>query len=334
MVKFSHVAADLPGAYRYVPSPPLWSWLLYYALLIGLLSGWLLSPRRRVWTAATLAVLCVIGLVRWRATRSDYELTILPLSGGHSVFVNTAGVERDWLIDCGNTNAVEFLLEPFLHAQGVNQVPRLLLTHGDLRHVGGAQPVSEAFRVREIVTSSVRFRSPAYRHIVASIEGNNQSHRLLNRGDQVGPWSVLHPAPDDDFSQADDGALVLLGEFHGTRVLLLSDLGRPGQEALLNRTNDLRADLVVTGLPVQTEPISDALLDAVHPKVIIVADSEFPATERARPPLRERLAARGVPVFYTRTDGAVTITIRPKNWDLRAASGKSLPLGTTANAVH
>jgi competence protein ComEC len=263
-----------------------------------------------------LALIGTLYLGRWHTTRSEYELTILPLSGGHSVFVNAAGRNNDWLIDCGNTNTVEFLLKPFLRAQGVNKVPRLALTHGDLRHVGGAGPVSEQFAVEEILTSSVRFRSPAYRRIVAGHTGNPHQHTTINRGDEVAPWLVLHPASDDNFSQADDGALVLLGKFHGTRVLLLSDLGRRGQELLLNRSNDLRADIVVTGLPVQTEPISDALLDAVQPKVIIVTDSEFPATERAKPALRERIEARGVPVFYTRNAGAMTVKIRPKGWKL------------------
>jgi ComEC/Rec2-related protein len=316
MVKISRLATELPGAYRYMPSPAIITCLLYYALLVGLMSGWLLAPNRRAWTAVGLVLVSLVYLGRWQAMRSSFELTILPLGGGHSVFVNAAGSNNDWLIDCGNTNTVEFLLKPFLHAQGVNKVQRLALTHGDLRHVGGAEPVSEEFRVNEILTSSVRFRSPAYRRIVANIKGNPHRHTEINRGDEVAPWSVLHPAADDNFSQADDGALVLLGTFHATKVLLLSDLGRRGQEILLSRSNDLRADIVVTGLPVQTEPISDALLDAIQSKVILVADSEFPATERAKPTLRERIEARGVPVFYGRNVGAMTVKIRPKGWKL------------------
>ena len=34
-------------------------------------------------------------------------------------------------MDCGNTNAVEFILNPFLRAQGVNRLSCLALTHGD-----------------------------------------------------------------------------------------------------------------------------------------------------------------------------------------------------------
>ena len=40
--------------------------------------------------------------------------------------------------------------------------------------------------------------------------------------------------------------------------LLLSDLGRAGQEALLSRTADLRAEVVVACLPEQSEPLCNA----------------------------------------------------------------------------
>src|ERR1051325_11748141 len=92
---------------------------------------------------------------------------------------------------------------------------------------------------------------------------------------------VLHSEASDNFPQADDKPVVLSGAFGRARVLLLSDLGRPGQEALIERTADLRADIVVTGLPVQTEALGDALLDAIQPRVIVVSDSEFPVSERA-----------------------------------------------------
>jgi competence protein ComEC len=132
---------------------------------------------------------------------------------------------------------------------------------------------------------------------------------------------VLHPEASDNFPQADDKTVVLSGTFGRTRVLLLSDLGRPGQEALIERTADLRADIVVTGLPVQTEALGDALLDAIQPRVIVVSDSEFPVSERASPKLCERLAKRNIPVIYTRTAGSTTVEFRGNRWDLRTMSG-------------
>ena len=117
---------------------------------------------------------------------------------------------------------------------------------------------------------------------------------------------------------------MLLGNFEGTRVLLVSDLGRSGQSALLERMPGLRAEIVVTGLPVQTEALGDAFLDAVQPQLIIVADSEYPVWERAGAKLRERLAQRKTPVIYTRSAGATTITFHKSKWEVRTISGVSL----------
>ena len=111
---------------------------------------------------------------------------------------------------------------------------------------------------------------------------------------------MLHPAARDDFERADDDALVLLGNFNGARVLLLSDLGRRGQSALLARTNDLRADMVIAGLTDDGEPLCDALLDAVRPKIIVVADSEFPATRRASRGIEGTARRKGTCRSFTR----------------------------------
>ena len=317
----SHWFANWPWAYFYVPAPSLFTSVLYYAILLGVCTGWLFRPKLRAWRiAAVVAGLCLWSAQYWLA-RSVTRLTILPASGGMAVFFDAPGTANDLLVDCGATNSFEFLTQPFLRAQGVNRLPALVLTHGDLRHVGGAELVANSFSLQKLCVSPVRFRSPVYRRILKARESTPEKLRTISRNDRIGCWTVLHPEPEDRFSQADDNALVLSGVICGQRVLLLSDLGRPGQDALLERTPDLRADLVVTGLPVQLEALSDALLDAIQPRVIIVADSDFPAAERASPKLRERLARRKVPVLYTRATGSATVEWRQGNWEVRTMSG-------------
>jgi len=191
----------------------------------------------------------------------------------------------------------------------VNGIPRLVLTEGDSKNCGGAEALDDYFGVRELWTSEVDFRSPVYKKTVASFEQPRDRHKVLHCGDTVDSWQVLWPNADSDFKRADDNALVLLGNFYGRKVLLLSDLSAAGQDKLLSGTNDLRADIVIAGLPNEGEPLSDALLDAVQPKLIVVADSEFPARRRANSKLRERLEQRNAPVVYTSDSGAVKIAL-------------------------
>jgi ComEC/Rec2-related protein len=322
MVGFSDWFASLPGAYCYVPAPTPVGSILYYALLFGIVSGKLFAPRIRAWSAAAVCLLAVIGCLHWFNHRNDTRITILPLTGGDSIFVDAPGRAHDLLVDCGNESAAEFLVKPFLHGQGVNRLPHLLLTHGDVRHIGGASRIASEFAVGQFLASSVRFRSPAYRQIPGNLDSTSERLRPINRGDQFGAWTVLHPEAQDRFPEADDKAIVLRGELNGVRVLLCSDLGRPGQRTLRDREQDLHAGVVVAGIPSKSEPLGDALLDAVQPRVVIVSASEVPSQERATKDLRARLERRGIPVFYTSDDGAVTITLRPKTWEVRTMSGK------------
>ena len=92
----------------------------------------------------------------------------------------------------------------------------------------------------------------------------------------------------------------------------------------MQREADLRADIVVSGLPEQSEPLSDVLLERIQPKVVIVADSEFPATKRAGVPLRERLERRAAKVLYARFSGAVTLMVGKSGWELRGMDGTRL----------
>jgi competence protein ComEC len=323
IVGTSHLLTEIPGSFFYLPAPSRAMILIYYAIIVGAMSGWLFAPRRRIGSVAALILIAVFYLWRWNAARGETDLTVLPLNGGHAVFVDAAGHRNDWLIDCGDENAVNFTVKDFLHAHGVNKIPRLVLTHGDVRNCGGAQPLDELFGIGELWTSPVPFRSAAYRATVAQFEKSSR-HKILDPGGPIGRWQVLYPTGTNHSSLADDSALVLLGTFHNTKVLLLSDLGRAGQSKLIECTNDLHADVVIAGLPNTGEPLCDALIEAIQPKAIVIADSEFPATRRAGPGLKERLGQKGIPVIYTRGSGAVKIAANKSGWKLKTMDGQRL----------
>jgi competence protein ComEC len=294
---------------------------LYYAIFLAVVTGWLFQPRLRTakFTTLGLALICCTWQF-WQSARLT-RLDILSFNGGSAIYFDALGKKNDLLVDCGPVNTVKSTTKPFLRAQGVNTLPNLVLTHGDIHHVGGAELVANLFSVKHIHASTIHFRSPAYRNLMNIFELKPGLVRTIHRNDQIGFWTVLHPNPTDHFSQADDNAVVLFGTFGKTRVLLLSDLGRPGQNALLDRNPGLKADIVITGLPVQTEPICDSLLAQLQPRLIIVSDAEFPISERASAKLCERLAEKSVPVLYTHSTGSATVEFRSDKWTVRTMSG-------------
>ncbi len=117
------------------------------------------NPIQRFDPAACEAIWCLQSLVE----RQTIDLTILPLKAASAIFIDAPGQPDDLLIDCGNHSSAALVLKPFLQAQGVNRLARLLLTYGDLNHVGGTEIIRQNSLAAQINISPVRFRSVAYR---------------------------------------------------------------------------------------------------------------------------------------------------------------------------
>jgi competence protein ComEC len=328
MIFSSSTVADLPGASWFVPSPTLMEMVLFGGAVGAIGFGRFKRGRLRQLGVASVMLLVLSLSVRAWSDSRRIRLTILPLNGGHSVHVDANGRASDLLVDTGDATTADIVLRPFLHAEGVNRLLRLVLTHGDVRHVGGAPSIVGTFGIGEVDIGMPTFRSPVYRRVVSEIEASPCRVARMGSGDNIAGWAVLHPSPDDRIKLADDGSLVLQGTLHGVRWLLLSDLGRDGQEELARRHGaSLRSDIVVTGLPTRGEPLSDALIDFIEPQVIVVADSEHPAAERARPELVARLARRACRVLFTRTEGAISADVDLEgSFELRTMTGTMIDL--------
>jgi competence protein ComEC len=287
MVFLSDTVADAPFSWIHIRAPGPLFFTLYYGILLTWCAGWFRHPTRR-WIAIGAAfALSIWWGINWQRARSWHKVTALPLNGGHTVFVQPRSA-RDWLFDCGDETALPFTLKPFLQANGVNRLANFVLTHGDARQAGGAALLQETFPVRRAWTSPVSFRSIGYREALSQIETRTDLCRCVTNNLRVATWKFLHPQNTDRFALADDNAVVALGTFDGVRVLLASDLGRAGQSALATRHPDLRADIVFAGLPTRGEPFASDWLAIVRPKLIVVIDSEFPATRRAPRELERR----------------------------------------------
>jgi len=319
MIWMSETTSNLNWLWYFIRAPGSLFLVLYYGLLFAPCTGWLARPRWRWPATGCAAVLAVCWLIDWREQRSWHRLTVLPLNGGHAVYIQPARGASDWLIDTGNQGAVEFTVKPFLQAQGVNRLDHLLLTQGDTRQIGGASYLRDIFPVRAACASPINFRSSSYREVLADLEKKSRLHKFATNGMILPPWTVLHPDSLDRFAAANDNAIVALGTFDGVRVLLVSNLGRAGQNAVFNRHPELRADIVVAGLPAQGEPLATEWLAVLQPKLIVIADSEVPAARRATPALAARLRRSGWHTLFTRQTGAVTLSLRDSSWRVETA---------------
>lgn len=322
IIAASQWSVHWPGGNWYVSTPRPMTFVWYYAVLLAVFTGWIFRVKHKRLVLAALLLLSALWIADWQHQRGAARLDVLALRGAPAFFAPASGTNRDFLADCGDLASAEGIVKPFLHAQGLNRLDDFCLAAGYQQSVGGAEIVLTNFAPAAVFAGPARVRSPAYRRLEASLAQTPGLWRTVQDGDMLDGWSVLYPSADDRFASADEVSLVMQQTIRGHSVLLLPELGRDGQNLLMMRHPQLRAEIVVAGLPSRDEPLDDPLLDTLQPRLIIIADSDLPATRRASAKLRDRLARRpGLRVLYTHDAGSLTLLIRSASCDLRDASG-------------
>lgn len=333
LISLSTHAGEWPGAWWSVARPSWWAVVGYYGLLAWpLIVGWKRSGQT-AWILAALALLAG-GLFGPSLLRKNaLELAVLPAGGGDSLWADFPGRAQDTLLDTGDERSLEWTVSPFLQRKGLRHVPRLILSHGDVRHVGGVPTMLKDFTIGEVWVSGFNARSAAYRQAVSELSAQSRGVRSVGRGYESDAWRVLHPRQGDALTRADDQALVLLLEWEGARILLVSDLGRIGQNHLAEREPLLRVDVVVAGLPsTGEEALQDFLLDSLDPHAIVLSNADPRGGPMGSRELHIRLSRRAIPVFNTGAQGAIVIRVDRGVIEVEAMDGARLVLSPRGNS--
>ena len=172
----------------------------------------------------------------------------------------------------------------------------------------------EQLHVRRLLTNGASPRTPTATAIWDRAIASGLVPTPLAAGMRLGGLpgltiEVLHPPsglmPGTE-ATSNDNSLVLRLARGRVSLLLCADVDEQGLHWLLRSPAALRS--MVLQLPHHGSDVGSALeswLDAVHPRVALISvgwRSHLP-----NPRTLSALAARGIPVFTTRRDGAITV---------------------------
>lgn len=272
------------------------------ALLGGALAVMPLPWRLRALAATLLLPLLAPAIARPPPGR--FEVLAADVGQGTAVLVRTAS--HLLVYDTGpqyhrDANAGERVLLPLLRARGEARVHRLVLSHRDTDHVGGAEPLLQGLPVDTLL---------------ASLE---PGHRLLGRATQdvrceAGQqwvwdgvtFTVLHPPASDHDRPLKPNArsCVVRVDGAGGSVLLAGDIERAQEARLVADGARLRSDVLLVPHHGSRTSSTAPFLDAVAPQVAVIQAGHLNRFGHPVAEVLDRLKARGVAVIDTPSCGA------------------------------
>ena len=291
---------DLPMASIIRPKPLLWQMIV---AMLGVLL--LLAPRGVPGRYLGIFLLLPVLLVQSdKPGPGEMNLTLLDVGQGLSVVVETA--EHSLVFDTGARFSDKFdmgrnVVLPFLHYRHITKLDKLIISHADNDHIGGARALLSSISVRQVL-SSVPDQLSAFDAVLCYAGYTWQ-------WDQV-RFRFLSPT-ERSFQNENDNSCVLRIDTDWSSVLLTGDIEKTAEDYLVQHASDnLQADILIAPHHGSKTSSSAEFLTLVKPDIILIpADSPnrfgFPHAE-----VLARYKMMAAQYFITGKTGAISIKFR------------------------
>jgi len=311
----------------YIEKPSFLWLVIYYFVLLNRL--WIMKGRVKIWWVC-LILLFAFQWIGFPINQQKVIVTILDVGQGDAIVVELPN-RKVYLIDGGGAairprqtwqkkekpfDAGQNIIIPFLKSKGINQIEQMIVTHGDLDHIGGLSSIIQAVRVRSILVNGVPPSSQEEEDLFKLIERKeipiHKVYKGLRWSDNKNVvWTILNPNPNHHLTSDNNNSIVFLLEAWGFRLLFTGDLEAEGENSILPYIIEKVDVLKVAHHGSQTSTTDD-WVKQVHPTISVISVGRKNRFGHPHLEPLERLASIGSHIERTDQNGAIIIEIKKR----------------------
>lgn len=285
---------------RWLPLYPLWPTTLISACLLAVLALLLLLPRGL--PGRWLIVPLMVALFFFPNNNPDpLSLTVLDVGQGLSVVVRTR--MHTLVYDAGPAHGKQFdtgtaVVTPYLRRQGITGVDRLIISHGDNDHAGGASGLNSLIPASDVLVGDTQ---SDYDMPVRPCRAGESW-----RWDGV-DFEVLHPSQRSQDSDGNNRSCVLLVRYGTEQILLTGDIETSAERQLLASNKDLAGPIRVLLAPHHGSQTSSSqrFVTALSPQHVVFSAGYRHHYGHPAEAVQERYRVAGATLWNTAEQGAL-----------------------------
>jgi competence protein ComEC len=309
------LAASVPFGHFWLPSPPSWWVVSFYAVILLSLyfqPGKVTSGFRYVWIGLWVIIAWMLATTTTKLDEGSIEATFVDVGHGTSVVVRSD--DQVWLYDCGrlgNDTGRSRDIDATLWSFGVTQLNGIFLSHADTDHFNALPGVLQRFAVEQIITppGMLDDPEPAVENVRRLIKQWKIPIREVADGavEQIGrqPVQVLHPPIKRVVGSDNANSLVLRIDCGDTSLILPGDLEPPGTALVIEHSRPRPGSVLMAPHHGSLRMDAASVLQWSRPSETIVSGGR----RAKRPEVYEMLSARGSAVHVTSQVGAIRVEI-------------------------
>ncbi len=208
--------------------------------------------------------------------QGDSAFIQLPFNKG--VFlIDTGGrisfPKEEWEKTKSTYSLVESITIPYLKSIGVTKINGLILTHGDVDHIGEAVELMNQIKIEELVIPEGFSRGEIEEEVINLAKENKIAIKVVHAGDQLTyrdfPFYIVSPQVLTD--SKNDDSLVLWIKLGGLRWLFTGDAEHESEEKIMRKYSNLKADVIKVGHHGSKGSTSEQFLDTLSPSVAVIS---------------------------------------------------------------
>lgn len=315
--------ADLSFAQLVTGRPNLLLFIIYIVIIVFIFLIWESGfHQKRKLKVIFLAFALITFQNIWNWVNPFGEVTMIDVGQGDSILIHypfgkgtylidTGGIiqfeEEEWKKSAKPSEVGRDVVVPFLKGKGITKLDKLILTHGDADHIGGALAVLKEIEVTQILMPSVAEPSKSELSIIQETKKRGIQIVMVADGSQwkneMGLFYVL--SPEENYQgERNSGSIAFMANIGGLNWFFGGDLDQAGEERIIKKYPNLQIDVLKAGHHGSKTSTSEQFINKIKPAISWISVGEHNRYGHPHSEVLEHL--ENTTVYRTDVHGAIT----------------------------
>ncbi|MEH6937192.1 ComEC/Rec2 family competence protein, partial [Bacillus sp. JJ664] len=200
------------------------------------------------------------------------------------------------------------ILLPILKGEGIRKIDKLIFTHGDYDHIGGAYEVLQLFPVENLlIGDKLNFGKVEQERIELAIKKGTNIQKVSEGfiwKVEDNNFQVLSPIKGY-VGEENHGSIVMKAKIGDKVWMFTGDVDKSGEQSIISKYRNVKSDVLKVGHHGSDTSTSDAFVRAVDPKFAIISVGANNRYGHPKKEVIDRLQKEKIIILRTDRDGAI-----------------------------